>query len=156
MARAVWAHPLAGKMLREGGPELTMKWTDPETGLICKGRADYFDPSVAMAIDVKSTEDASPHGFARSVANYGYHRQNAFYDDGFEACGAPLEHFVFIAVEKRAPYLVGLYNLDEADVSLGREWTRRNLDRLAECVERGDYPGYSQEIETLSLPRWTT
>jgi hypothetical protein len=154
MVRSIEAHPLASRMLRDGIPELTLKWTDPETGLVCKGRADYFVESLGMCVDVKTTDDARPGSFAKSVANFGYHRQHAFYEWGFSRCGSPVESFCFLAVEKRPPYLVALYSLDEAAVALGLEWSRRTLDKFAECVERGEYPGYSPEIETLSLPRW--
>ncbi len=154
MIRSIDAHPLASKMLREGRPELTMKWTDAETDIICKGRADYYVERLAMGVDVKTCDDARPGPFSKSVANYGYHKQAGFYSDGFAAVGHALEHFVFLAIEKRAPYLIGLYNLDAQALARGREWSRRTLDTLADCIESGEYPGYSPSIETLSLPRW--
>ncbi len=156
MARSIRNHPLAGRMLQEGASELTVKWTDPETGIICKSRADSFDRGLAMCVDVKTTEDARPGPFAKSVANYGYYKQAALYTDGFAAVDAPIEQFVFLCVEKRNPFLVGLYHLDDDALTRGREWSRRTLGLFAECIEFDRWPGYSDSIETLSLPRWAS
>ncbi len=157
MVAALRAHPTASALLfGEGVSEITIKWTDPETGIVCKSRGDRYVGELRTCVDLKTTEDAGPAGFAKSCASYGYHRQQAFYEDGFAAVGEPLDAFVFVAIEKRAPYLIGVYALDADAVGLGREWARRTLGTLAGCIERGDYPGYSEEIETLSLPRWAT
>ncbi len=156
MARAIRMHPLANRMLRDGVPELTLKWTDPDTGIICKGRADYHVDSMSLCVDVKTTDDAREGAFSRSVANYGYFKQAAFYSDGFDAIGKSLGHgcFWFLCVEKRAPYLVDTFNLDDDAIARGREWSRRTLRKLADCVESGEYPGYPVGVKTLSLPRW--
>lgn len=156
MCRAVRAHPTAAGLLVGGEAELTLRWDDPETGIYCKARTDYYVRDLATVVDVKSTEDARPEPFARSVAKYGYHVQNAIYEDAFAALGEPIEHFVFLAIEKRPPYLIGLYELDADAIERGRARARQNLLTLRECIERGVYPGYSEEIETLSLPRWAT
>ena len=154
MCRSVRAHPLAGRMLRDGEPELTLRWTDAETGLACKARADYYVERFSMCVDVKTSEDARGSSFSRSVAKYRYHVQHATYADGFRALGAELQHFVFLVIEKRPPYAVALWNVDADAISRGREAARRNMQTLAECIELGAYPGYSTSIETLSLPRW--
>ena len=154
MNDSVMAHPLAGKMLEEGRSELTMKWTDAETGIICKGRSDRYVERLGLCLDVKTTEDARPGPFAKSVANYGYFKQAAFYTDGFAAVGAPLHYFAFVCVEKSPPYAVAVYALDAEAIEQGRKWTRRALNTLADCIERGEYPGYETTIKTLSLPNW--
>jgi len=40
MIFAVRAHPIAGKMIRDGRAELTALWKDETTGLSCRARAD--------------------------------------------------------------------------------------------------------------------
>ncbi len=155
MVKSVLAHKRAGKLFdSDGVPELTMRWTDEETGIICKGRADLHLERLGVCVDVKTCDDARAPAFTRSVANYGYHRQDAFYDDGFRSAGAPLDHFLFVAVEKRAPYLVGLFNLDDDAVAEGRDWSRSTLQTFADCIERGEFPGYDTAIQTLSLPAY--
>jgi exodeoxyribonuclease VIII len=111
-------------------------------------------PSLALAVDLKTTEDASPRGFTRSISKYGYHRQEAFYRRGFSAAGQGLDQFLFIAVEKTPPFAVGIYAVDSqsvgfADMSIGRE-----LERFSECLKRDEWPGYGDAIEILHLPEW--
>jgi hypothetical protein len=156
MRDAVRAHPIAGPLLTGGQAELTAKWTDPETGLTCKARVDYLRRDLQTLVDLKSTQDARPLAFAKSCANYGYHRQAAFYVDGCnEAAGAEVaDTFVFVAVEKTAPYLVALLEIDEDGISKGRESIRADLHTFKECIETDTWPGYPAEVQTISLPHW--
>lgn len=147
-------HPIASNMVRDGAAEVTLRWKDEATGLQCKARADYYVEGLRACFDLKTTEDASPEAFARSVAKWRYHVQNAFYAEGFRAIGKPLDHFVFIAVEKAPPYSVALYSLRDADVELGERTMRRNMQTLLEGVQTKVYPAYSTEIETIELPGW--
>lgn len=64
------------------------------------------------------------------------------------------KHFVFIAVEKRPPYAVGVYVLDEESVEIGRAQYRADLNRFAECVTTDSWPGYGDRIQTISVPAW--
>jgi exodeoxyribonuclease VIII len=151
---SVNAHPLAGKMIREGVAEATLRWRDEETGLQCKARADYYVERLAACYDVKTTEDARPDAFARSMANYRYHVQDAFYREGFARIGRPLDHFVFIAVEKTAPFEVALYTLDADDVARGWSAAHANMATLKAAVSSGTYQGYGNSIQSIRLPAW--
>ncbi len=148
------SHELASKLLAGGESEVTLSWEDQATRLPCKGRVDYFIRDLGIAVDVKSTEDASPEAFRRSIARYGYHRQDAFYRGGFRALGVPLKHFAFVVVEKSAPFATAVYMLDAEAVASGEQSVARNMITLAGCVRRDEWPGYPTEIQTLSLPPW--
>lgn len=155
----VWSlrtHPIAGRILRAKDliRQATLRWDDGEHGLLCKARPDLYVPSLGLCGDLKTTLDASAHEFRRSVASYGYHRQEAFYRDGFAALDVPLEHFVFIAVEKAPPYLVAVYQLDEAAVEIGRRQTRDLMARFAVSLVTDSWPGYPETIQQIELPRW--
>lgn len=152
----VLAHPTAGAMIRNGMAEATLRWRDEETGLECKARADYYVAHLNACWDVKTTVDARPDAFARSMAFYRYHVQDAFYRQGFAAIGRPLEHFVFIAVEKTPPYALALYTLRDADVALGDAAARRNMRTLLQGIEEDRYPAYPTDIQPLGLPGWYT
>jgi hypothetical protein len=154
MVASVRAHPLAGKMIADGEPELTVRWRDEATGLECKLRADYWVAHHRMVVDLKSALDGSPSEFPKAAANLGYHRQDAFYRSGFAAIGEHVDHFVFVVVEKKPPYAVSVYALDANAVSLGHAQNRRALDMMGECVRTGVWPGYEPTIQTLKLPPW--
>jgi exodeoxyribonuclease VIII len=154
-AVSVASHPAAAAILDGAKREVSVfrriVRNNPE-GLLLKGRLDIVavDSQGATTIgDIKTTEDASPEGFAKSIAAFGYAQQAAYYMDLLEA-----SFFLFIAVEKVAPYAVGVYCLDAESIALGREKNTRQLDLLEQCQESGIWPAYSQEIETITLPRW--
>jgi exodeoxyribonuclease VIII len=154
MVAAVRAHPLAGKMCSDGEAELTVRWTDPGTGLPCKARTDYYVRKLRMIVDVKTTADASREGFRKSVAKWRYHVQDAMYRAGFAAIGEPVEHFTFVVVEKAPPHLVAVYTLDAQGVSRGMLSAQEDLRTFAECLKNDDWPGYPETIQTLELPPW--
>jgi exodeoxyribonuclease VIII len=154
MLESVMCHPAASRLILEGQSEVTLRWKDQITGLACKIRADYWVKPKRYVLDLKSTDDASPDAFARSVYTYGYHRQDALYRAGFAACGETLEHFAIIAVEKEPPYACAVYVLDQDAIVKGFESVRRDIGRLAACIEADEWPSYSDGVEQLSLPHW--
>jgi hypothetical protein len=153
MRTAVREHP-AGPFFVEGVPEVTLRWEDEDTGLVCKARADWWDRRTRRAIDVKTTDDARPFAFARAIEVFGYHVQDGFYTEGFEALGEPIHSFLFVVVEKAPPFLVRCYELDAEDVRAGRAKAREGLRTLADCIAHDDWPGYPEDIQTISRPRW--
>lgn len=156
MSHAIANHR-AATLLFERSPlrEVSYFWRDEDTGVECRCRPDAVLDGGRVLVDLKTTEDASPRGFARSIANYGYHRQAAFYLDGVEAVtGVRPEAFVFVAVEKTAPYVVGVYALDIDSIELGRRSIRRDLEALAKCRATNKWPGYCDAIEMISAPAW--
>lgn len=167
--KSVLEHSGAQLMLESGYAELSAFWTDPDTGIECKCRPDWlikdlFGNIVGIA-DVKTTEDASPDGFSKSIAKYGYDLQAAYYSDGVKAVIGKAIPFYFIAIEKKAPYAVSVYRADDAMIEAGRNSTRgykAALAILAWCRENDNYPSYQgfvqyknlEQIETIGLPRW--
>ena len=156
MAGAILSHPLAPALLADGTPELSMLWDDPETGCPCKGRADLARLADGAIIDLKTTIDASPAAFARSALSFGYHTQAAAYLSGAAALGADAGDFIIVAVEKSAPFAVGIYRLPNAALELGRRRWREACALYAQCLETGRWPGYPEAITELTLPNWAT
>lgn len=154
MRDAVRAHPRALPLIAGNGErffEETFFWE--RDGHACKARADVFAPSLAI-VDYKSTTDASPSGFLRQAWNLGYYRSAAWYVDGVHAVTGDLVPYVFIAIEKKPPFAVGVYFATPEMLAIGREEVARDFERLIECKRTGKYPGYSSEIEPLGLPPW--
>lgn len=155
----VWAlrtHPISGRILaaKDGLRQITLRWDDAQHGLVCKGRPDYYVPSLGLVADLKTTQDATAQEFRRSVASYGYHRQEAFYRDGFSAVDTPVDHFVFIAIEKEPPYLIAVYQLDERAVEIGRRWVRDQMKRFTLSVVTDVWDGLPPTIQQIGLPKW--
>jgi exodeoxyribonuclease VIII len=147
MAGSVRSHQAAAALLRDGKAEQSFWWDDTPTGLRCKCRPDWYNGTTI--VDLKTTADASPKGFAKSVANWRYHIQQNHY-----LAGTFAERFVFIAVEKTYPYAVGVYELDETAALHGEAERRNNLQTIADCRAISEWPGYGNTIQPLSLPSW--
>lgn len=144
-------------LLGSGQAEVSFFWRDQLTGAPCKGRADFVFRTTGgvILLDLKTTEDASPAGFGRSCARYGYHMQNAWYCDGWQlATGEPVLGFVFAAVESGWPHAAAAYMLDDEAQAKGRAECRRLANLHAMCTESGRWPSYSEAISPLSLPAW--
>jgi len=154
MADSARAHPVAGAMIEGGRREVTMRWVDEETGVKCKARVDLDNDEMQFQMDLKSCLDASPEGFARAVHSYRYHVQHFHYFDGARACGIKRNHFLFLAVESEAPYVCAPYHIDAHAEERGYELRKRALLRQAECLRTGEWPGYTNTIQELTLPTW--
>jgi hypothetical protein len=156
MAHSVFSHPAAAMLLAlPGKAETTHMWTDAATGLQCKCRPDWLTDDGRLLVDLKTTEDASARGFAKSIAQWRYHVQASWYLDGIEqATGTRPEQFLFLCVEKKAPYAVAVYAADAEMIAAGAQTAARDLDVLATCKAAGAWPGYSDQIEPISLPPW--
>ena len=160
MRDAVMAHPMARKVLTKAGKaEQSIYWIDEETGEACRCRPDYLT-DCGIAVDLKSTADASPEGFIKSIANFRYHVQAAMYEDGIRAVDHPFAVVAFTAVEKDACVIngkskgVAVYTLDEASLIEGRLEYQANLKTYSECKKADVWPGYSESHTELTLPRW--
>ena len=147
MADAVRSHPEAAYLLSEGEAERSLWWDDLSysTPLTCKCRPDWWNGEVV--IDLKTTRDASPSGFAKSCATFRYHVQQMHYMRGTKC-----KRFVFIAVEKEYPFNVGVYELDADAMKLGEAHRDANMRLIAICKKNNDWPSFGGG--PLALPRW--
>lgn len=155
MLAALHAHPVAAGIIRSktAKREATLRWQDTRTGLTCKARADWWEPG-KFFMDLKTTEDASPAKFARSILDYSYHVQHAHYCDGANALGERIGHYLILAQEKSAPYAVAVYHVDSFTEARGFELRERGMDIMADCLAKDRWPAYGDGIAEISLPAW--
>ena len=156
-AMSVRGDPELSRLLSSGRPEVSAFWIDPGTGEHCRCRPDWVHPletGGVILVDVKTCGAADPREFSRQIARMGYHRQAAWYSDGYEmASGAPVLAFIFAAVEMTWPYACSAVMLDDASLEKGRAENRALLDRFATCRRADTWPGYAG-VQLVSLPRW--
>jgi exodeoxyribonuclease VIII len=139
----------------EGYSELSVFATCPDTGVLMKCRFDRLTHD-GLAVDVKKTRDSRPDEFAKSVFNYRYHVQDAFYRYVFEcATGQQLRGFEFLAVEENPPHSSAFYELCEESQRIGHDEAMRDLQTYADCVNSNSWPTYGgKETTIISLPAW--
>jgi exodeoxyribonuclease VIII len=152
---SVMAHAAAKDIIAAAtSMEVSARWND-SSGVRCKLRADMVSRPERMVADLKTAQDASPDGFMRAIASMRYHFQACHYMNGFAALAAPMERFVFIAVEKEEPFAVGVYSLRTEIIELVRPKLDEMLKRWKECEDSGVWPAYSQEIIEVGIPQWS-
>jgi hypothetical protein len=158
MARAIWAHPVAGKLFEpdRGKAEQSLFWQDPDYGIWRRARLDWQLPGLRLIIaDYKTTTDASPAAIRKTVANLNYHMQAAWYTDAIQALGLGDDPaFLFVFQEKTAPYLITIAELDDEAIRAGRARNRDACEIWRDCTQADVWPGYSQDIELITLPPW--
>src|SRR5690606_23351416 len=156
MAEAVLAHPGARELLEKPGhSEVSAFAPDPDTGVWCRARFDRLTDD-GLAIDLKTTAgSASPAGFGRDAARFGYPIQEAHYLHTHAwAIGTELPAMRWIVVEKRAPHLVAVHEMPEDARLLGSERAATARHIYAECKATNTWPGYPTETLTAAVPNW--
>lgn len=155
--KAVHAHACSGVLEEKLHAEVSIFWdvTLPDGRVIpCKCRPDWIHPQ-GFVVDVKTTQDASPRGFQKSIEKFGYHISAAFYMDGCEAAGLDVSRWIWIAAEKTPPYLCAYYEASEDYLRIGREKYIAALTQIADAEESGIWPGYADEdVIVLEPSRW--
>jgi len=161
MAEAVLRHTTARALLEQPGAAEASVFAQVD-GIDVRARFDFLPEQGdrrRIAVDVKTTRDASERGFTRSIADYGYDVQRQWYLDALNAVAGPMPvgyepELLFLAVEKEPPYLVGVYQLPTVWTEMGRVKAERARKVYAECVASGVWPGLPDEVTLVTPPTW--
>jgi hypothetical protein len=160
MAAALREHPVAAALFAPGAgePERSLFWTDAATGVWLRARLDWLPaprPGRMIIADYKTAKSASPTSLDRSMFEYGYFSQAAWYQAGALALGlAEDPAFVFVVQEKTPPFLVTVVQPNAVALRLGRDLNRQAIELYAQCTATGRWPGYSDDVELVGLPSW--
>ena len=168
---AAAAHPVAGALLNACDAfELSVLWHDIANGVDCSGQLDayaantdgidlpgvYIEPGRRVGIDLKTTGRlVTPGTESRIVLDGGHHIQAAHYMDGCEANGKPLDAWIMIYVETKAPYGVRVVQLGETFLALGRYRRGLALAKVAAwnaLPANADPPSYEPACVTVEPP----
>lgn len=154
---AVRSHPTARKLLEGAECELSAVWEDRVPGrgpFLSKGRFDVINRRLRVMADLKTTRDASPRSFRRDIYRYFYYGQAAHYLSGARALGIDVDAFLIIAAEKEPPYGVAVYSIKGEALKAAIDELTQLKSVYAECMETGQWPAYSTDIEEIDLASW--
>ena len=159
MRDSIMSNPYARKLIN-GNIEQSMYFTDDLTKVECKCRPDVWRKVADRVVitDLKSAKSVMPNDFMRDCVKYHYDLQTAMYRDGAsKVLGVPKDNidFVFIAVEKKPPYLLNIMQADTYVIQKGEADFREYIGTYAECKADGVFYGLNGKngiINTLSLP----
>jgi exodeoxyribonuclease VIII len=125
-----------------------------------KAKPDCIVDSMKLIVDIKTTDDASPHRWQWSAVDYGYHRQQIIYQEALRQDTGKGYRFVFAVVEKPKPSTrgipptVALYELNEESVLMGVEDTQDLVWQYERRTKENNWQQlYSSGIVPLRLPK---
>lgn len=156
MADAILDHPVAGELFTRNDTvmEQSLYWTDEQTGVACRARPDLAVNDWSLIVDYKTTVSADPREFAKSIAKYGYHQQQAWYCEAVETLTGIRPEFVFVCQEKTPPYELSLIQLDAEAVRIGGRLNEDARTIYAACMDSGVWPSYPPSVQVVGLPAW--
>ncbi len=145
-------HKTAGPWMEGGKDQVAIVWEDKETGLLCKGRIDKLHPD--NLADLKSTVNASPSEFRRTMNNFLYHVQGAMYCGGLaQLNGGEYLPFNLAVAESEAPHCVAAYTIGDESLSVGENLFKRAIHKYKDYLEMGP-TGYSELPQEIEIPQW--
>lgn len=150
--------PLINKIFAGGDPESSFFWTDPNTNLSCKLRADFINQDLDMVIDLKTCQSSDHQSAKKEIASRLYDMQAAFYLDHISKIRHHFfQHFIIVMIEKEFPFDVKIYNLGKSFMDRGRSLYRESLDSYAKFKDLIDFNENildEVEFETIECPAW--
>lgn len=155
MANSVRSNAAAMELL--GGDllvEASIFSHDEATGVDMRCRPDGWRKDIAAVIDLKTTIDPSPYGFAKQCANFGYHLQDQFYRRCMLNDGHEVDRFIFIAVGKDAPYPVGVYELDHQSLDEGAAGVQCALEKYHQALKTNVWEYGFGDLQTIQIPSY--
>lgn len=155
MRNAVRSHRFRGRALGEwfdeGEPEKAIYFVERVTGVKCRVKVDCLHPE--FIFDLKSTLDVLPRSFSSVVQNYHYDMSAFMYQTGVQYFTGGDRPFIFVPVEKEAPYSVMTYTAGDSLLDNGAQKFEDALNRLKHAREHDSWPGYAGEF-VLEIDRW--
>lgn len=137
--------------------ELSLYWE--ADGLDCKCRLDrlHLTDDHAMVLDLKTTDSVDPKNFLKKViGDLNYLFQAAWYTEATAAAFQRDASFVFIGVERNAPYLTRVFEVSSEMIEEGLRQTRRARQLLSQCTRTKQWQSPEITYEILELPPWFT
>lgn len=111
--------------------------------------------------DGKTSMNASAEAFQNQIHRYGYDAQAAFDIDLFNAAtGERRNQWAFIVQENYAPFAIASHYIDEEDfgptpfIKNGRNTYTAAIQRYANCLKTGKWPGYTDGWNRLEPLPW--
>jgi len=153
-ANALLRHDQLGGVLSQPGlVEQRINFEFDGLDMRCKPDLVLLDHTLIP--DIKTTADASPDGFAKSIASFGYARQAALYRDA-----VALEHgldcrFLFAVVCTKSPYEVACYELTDEAMRAGQQEASALVREFKQRCDTNNWlPVWSRGVVPIGLPRW--
>jgi hypothetical protein len=152
MRKVLGSHSLVPGIFDNAEREVTVYWKENDHRF--KARIDIVNKSLGLIADLKTTRSSHPFDFPKSVFEYGYDTQAAWYVRAMQKMDVKIENFVIIAQSKEAPYHVMVYNLNAETLGWGTLENEARLKKYFACSQANQWPGYEEVPYEIKTPEW--
>lgn len=150
------------KLIENTDYQLSLFWTDEETGLNLKTRPDICKTKKNVVVNLKTTLDGSPKAFSKDLAKFDYPLQACVEIKGCIASGLmpQVDNYFWLVVEKVEPFNATIYEFIESDIRSTMMELEYYLNIIAKAQKENFYPGYTQQasnphgILQATIPQW--
>lgn len=148
-----------GSFIKAGGQsEVTLVWNEVckiPIDVTCRARLDWLSDDYKLILDLKTdSTTANPRAFQRRILQDNMDVQQAFYKRGVKQLTGVEPHFLFAVVEGKAPFALSLVGLDPGWTIEAEKRRIEAVETWADCMQRGEWSGYSRRPYWLELPPW--
>ncbi len=126
-------------------------------GVQVKGLIDLAPGTGSYLADLKTTNNFSLEGFAKTVATYGYHMQAGLYLELWNAMHPhdQRDGFLIIWQCSEPPYEVAVTELARHDIEAGYGYAVHLIDQLVRATKANHWPMlYEHTTPELTRPAW--
>lgn len=154
MGNAVSQHDLAAGLLKDMEEAEASVFYEYE-GVAMRSRFDGLISSKDIIIDLKTTDDVSPRMFNSSIGKWRYHIQAYLYSHGYHQVMGKWPSFIFIAVSKRSPHEVAVYELDDSWYEVAFHEALSDIEGFKKCKAMNKWPSVNNgALGTLYAPAY--
>lgn len=129
--------------------QLSLFWTDEQTGLNLKTRPDICKRKKNVVVNLKTANDGSPKAFTKDLVNYDYPLQACVEISGCISSGLmpDVDNYFWLVVEKNPPFNATIFEFDKADIKLCMDELDYLLHKIAKAKENNEWPGYTDQAD---------
>jgi len=150
LKRLQWFNPSQDDYIKHNEVSIYWDWM----GVKCKARLDRVAIEEGLVLDLKTTDTVEPDLFLKKVIGLGYDFQAAYYAKAAEvAFGKPFK-FLFVAVERKAPYTVDIFEATPDMMEEAMYKCEKALKTYALCQENNSWPNRDPIVRQLDYPSW--
>lgn len=143
IANAVRSNAKAYELLLDGTVmESRIDWS--MLGRACRSTPDARKPGVL--VELKTGRTSQPERFVSSATWMSYHAQLAFYRSAIRWAGGDVCEAYIVAVESAPPFPVTVLRVTERALDYGDRLVRLWFERLLQCEQSNEWPGYVQSV----------
>lgn len=120
-----------------------------------KCKIDAFDDDEDTLIDIKTTLDASPEAFSKTIFNSYYYLQLAHYGLGLKAASKKINEYKIIAIQTSAPFDVVEYVISDDVMSYAEQKLQELYAKLENVLIFDDHTGTNENrVIGVGFPKW--